>query len=161
LLIRWPWQNNHGRKTKDQKGSLKLSAKPLSMLKGKFGCKNKEKVECTLLISLYRIFVPATSWYGFGNSYLMYVVTVRDSPEKYRECWNKWLIFSVVWMFPSLEARWISGLGRGPFVFFFHRLPLCSLSLISLIYTDLSIEVISRQPTSTNSFDKFFPCKCF
>jgi hypothetical protein len=50
------------------------------MLKGKFGYKNKEKVECTLLISLYRLFVPATSWYGFGNSYLMYVVTVRDSP---------------------------------------------------------------------------------
>jgi hypothetical protein len=85
LLIRWPWQNNHGRKTKDQKGSLKLYAKPLSMLKGKFGCKNKEKVECTLLISLYRLFVHATSWYGFGNSYIMYVVIVRDSPQEISE----------------------------------------------------------------------------
>jgi len=133
------------------------------MLKGKFGYKNKEKVECTLLISLYRLFVPATSWYGFGNSYLMYVVTVRDSPppEKYRECWNKWSRFSVVLMFPNLEARWISSLGRGPFVFFLHRLPLCSLGLISLIYTDLSIKVISRQPTSTNSFAKFSHCRCF
>lgn len=55
---------------------------PISMLKGKFGCENKEKVERTLLISLYRLFVPATSWDGIGNSYLMYVVSVRDSPQE-------------------------------------------------------------------------------